>query len=54
MTEEELQRYIDNIRPRLVEADQPGSVLANLALRASSDLKGAIHFWDDKEFAEYQ
>ncbi|KAL2411094.1 hypothetical protein ABEF95_000519 [Exophiala dermatitidis] len=54
MSQEELQRYIENITPRLVEAHQPGSVIANLALKADPALKGAIHFWDEKEFAAYQ
>ncbi|EXJ85968.1 hypothetical protein A1O1_06337 [Capronia coronata CBS 617.96] len=54
MTQEELQRYIENITPRLVEPHQPGSVIANLVLKVTPNFKGEINFWDDKEFACYQ
>jgi hypothetical protein len=54
MTEAELQEYIDIVTPRLVEPHQPGSVIANLALTASKDLRGEICFWNDDKFAAYQ
>jgi len=54
MSEEELQNYMAIVKPRLVEAHQPGSVIANLALSAATDLRGGIHFWDDEQFSAYQ
>jgi len=53
MSEQELKVYMDIVKPRLVEAHQPGSVIANLALSAPTDLRGEILFWDDQKFSEF-
>ncbi len=54
MSAEELQIYTDFVKPRLVEAYQPGSVIANLALTAPRSLSGEILFWDDEKFSAYR
>ncbi|KIW19581.1 hypothetical protein PV08_00154 [Exophiala spinifera] len=54
MSEQELQTYKDLVQPRLVEAHQPGTVLANLALSASANLSGSILFWDDENIKQFR
>lgn len=50
MTQEELEHYTNFARDRLVKAEGPGTVMANLALRAEKNLRGVITFWDDEKF----
>ncbi|KAK6382170.1 hypothetical protein LTS17_004056 [Exophiala oligosperma] len=54
MSKQELQTYKDMVHPRLVEAQQPGNVVANLALSAPRNLSGSILFWDDEVFKQYR
>ena len=53
MSQDELKVYMDIVKPRLVEPHQPGSVIANLALSATADLRGEILFWDDQKFSAF-
>ncbi|KAJ3170237.1 hypothetical protein HDU88_008864 [Geranomyces variabilis] len=39
---------------KLLPADVPGTVIANLALEATKDLSGKFLSWDDKDLAAYQ
>lgn len=39
---------------KLVKPEQPGAVLANLALRAKHDLSGQFVSWDAEEMADYR
>jgi NAD(P)-dependent dehydrogenase (short-subunit alcohol dehydrogenase family) len=54
MTKEELDHYTEFAKQRLVKAEQPGKVMANLALKAQKSLSGGIFFWDDAKFESYQ
>ncbi|KAI1612799.1 hypothetical protein EDD36DRAFT_464951 [Exophiala viscosa] len=53
MSEQELKVYMDIVKPRLVEPHQPGSVIGNLALSATADLRGEILFWDDQKLSAF-
>lgn len=53
MTNEEMETYVQFVKNNLVKPEQPGSVLARLALRAEGTLRGEILFWNDAKFGPY-
>jgi len=53
MTKEELENYTKIVTPRLVAPALPGTVIANLALKAEPVLHGEILFWNDDRLKEY-
>ena len=53
MSKEEMDTYTEFVRTNLVKPEQPGSVIARLALHAESSLRGEILFWNDAKFESY-
>lgn len=48
-----MDAYVQFVETNLVKPEQPGSVIARLAMHADATLRGEILFWDDTKFEPY-